>query len=599
MKLVFDIETDGLYEDVTRCWLICAKDIITGNRYAFWDDLEGRDVGDVGCNHSGQIRDGITFLLGAKQLIGHNIIGYDIPVLKKLFGWEPSEGTQITDTLVLSRLFMPDRPGGHGLGPWGERLGFSKGDYSDWTGGLTEEMIKYCIRDVDVNCKVYDALKSEIKGQQWGESIDLEHKVAAIMSKQEIDGVKFDEQLARQTVQLLTDTMDRVDQQLSYKLPVKVQAVGTPVLKPFKKDGTITARAEKLSEKAVDVVGPFQAITFSTVDLGSDKQVKEWLTSIGWKPTERTATGGPKLTADSFDSFGDAEIAELLPQRINSRHRRSQIQGWLDNLRTDGRITASANTIGTPTGRMRHRGVVNVPSVHAFMGQEMRSMFCAGEGNSFVGHDASGLELRMLAHYMNDPEYTEVLLNGDIHSHNQELAGLHTRSAAKTFIYAFIYGAGNAKLGSIVEGGEDEGAALRSKFLRENPKLNKLINRAKRAARERGYLRGLDGRRIWLRRDDSNRVMEHKALNTLLQCAGAVVMKKSMIILNDSASAEGLVFRKVIDMHDEGQAEVWTPHSTRYAELAEDSVVQAGIHFNLNVPLAAEAKIGNNWAETH
>lgn len=164
---------------------------------------------------------------------------------------------------------------------------------------------------------------------------------------------------------------------------------------------------------------------------------------------------------------------------------------------------------------------------------------------------------------------------------------------------AFIYGAGDAKLGNIVEGGEDEGAALRARFLRENPKLNQLINKAKRAARERGYLIGLDGRRIWLRRDERGRVMEHKALNTLLQCAGAVVMKKSMVILNDAAKAELLDFKKVIDMHDEGQAEVLCAHSKRYAELAVDSVVQSGIHFNLNIPLAAEAKIGKNWATTH
>lgn len=164
---------------------------------------------------------------------------------------------------------------------------------------------------------------------------------------------------------------------------------------------------------------------------------------------------------------------------------------------------------------------------------------------------------------------------------------------------AFIYGAGNAKLGSIVEGGEDEGAELRARFLRENPKLNKLINKAKRAARERGYLIGLDGRRIWLRRDGRGRVLEHKALNTLLQCAGAVVMKKSMVLLNQWATEEGLRFKKVIDMHDEGQAEVHKDDAERYAELAVKSIVEAGKHFNLNVPLDAEAKIGANWAETH
>lgn len=164
---------------------------------------------------------------------------------------------------------------------------------------------------------------------------------------------------------------------------------------------------------------------------------------------------------------------------------------------------------------------------------------------------------------------------------------------------AFNYGAGDAKLGSIVEGGEAEGSELRARFLRENPSLDKLITKVKRAAKQRGYVIGLDGRRVWIRRDERGRVLEHTALNVLLQSAGAVVMKKSLVLLDEAAKAEGLVFRKVIDMHDEGQAEVLMAHAKRYAELAEQSVVQAGIHFNLNVPLAAEAKIGMNWSDTH
>jgi len=172
-----------------------------------------------------------------------------------------------------------------------------------------------------------------------------------------------------------------------------------------------------------------------------------------------------------------------------------------------------------------------------------------------VGHDASGLELRMLAHYMNDKEFTEQILHGDIHSYNQRLAGLPTRDSAKTFIYAFIYGAGDAKLGSIVNGSKADGTRLRNTFLSALPSLGKLIDNVKKAS-TRGYLKGLDGRKIWMRRDSNGDVMQHKALNTLLQCAGAVVMKKSMIR-------------------------------------------EAGRHFELNIPLDAEAKVGKNWAETH
>lgn len=596
-KLIFDIETDGLYEDVTRCWVICIKDVGRGSVVErYWGEVEGGSFPED-LPRSGSIRDALDKLSEAGQIIGHNIIGYDIPALKKLYGFEPKG--KVTDTLVLSRLFQPDRAGGHSLAAWGERLGFPKGDYHDWT-NLNKEMVEYCEQDVNVTAKLYEALKKEIHGQKWGESIELEHSIATIMAQQEINGVYFDTEKARGLLDQLGRMVRDIDDSLSHLLPTTAVPKGAFVSAPYTKTGKLSVRASKAVGEGAVVIGPFQTYEYNTVDLNSTHQVKRWLMeNHGWVPTELTPTGGAKLTEDSFGSLTDESLGKMLSDRITYKHRMGQIQGWVDNVRDDHRITAGANTIGTPTGRMRHSKVVNVPAVGAFYGEEMRSLFCAPDEYAFVGHDASGLELRMLAHYMNDPEYTEILLNGDIHSHNQELAGLHTRSSAKTFIYAFIYGAGNAKLGSIIEGGEDEGAALRARFLRENPKLNKLINKAKRAARERGYLIGLDGRHILMRRDERGRVMEHKALNTLLQCAGAVVMKKSMELLNKWATEEQLVFKKVIDMHDEGQAEVWAPHAKRYAELAEESVREAGRYFNLNVPLDAEAKIGKNWAETH
>jgi DNA polymerase I-like protein with 3'-5' exonuclease and polymerase domains len=197
---------------------------------------------------------------------------------------------------------------------------------------------------------------------------------------------------------------------------------------------------------------------------------------------------------------------------------------------------------------------------------------------------------------MNDKEFTEQVLHGDIHSYNQRLAGLPTRDSAKTFIYAFIYGAGDAKLGSIVDGSKADGARLRNTFLSALPSLGKLIDAVKKASL-RGHLIGLDGRKIMMRRDTRGDVMQHKALNTLLQCAGAVVMKQSIIYLD--LWSRDLDAMKVIDMHDEGQADVSEKDSELYAEHAVKSIIQAGIHFNLNIPLDAEAKIGTNWAETH
>lgn len=587
MRLVFDIETDGLYDDVTTLWCMSIKNLDTRENNIYRCDIEG------------SIEEGLSLLSKAKQVIGHGIINYDLPVLRKLVGFELPNDTQITDTLILSRLFHPDRIGGHSLRAWGERLGFPKGDYDDWTGGLTEEMVTYCLRDSEVTEALYGALKKEIKGQSWGESIEIEHKVAFIISEQQVNGVEFDISKALFLRWKMERRVTALDKKIVPLLPTTVAPRGTVVRNPFLKYGGLSVRAKVFLTPTTKIGGPFQPIEYKTTDLNSDHQVKLWLEKMGWKATEFTPTGGGRLTPDSFDSLPDANLGVLLKERSNLNHRVGAVTGWIDRIRNDYRLTAAANSCGTNTGRMRHSNVINVPSVHAFMGKEMRSLFTVRDGYTLVGHDASGLELRMLAHYMNDDTYTEALLHGDIHSHNQELAGLHTREAAKTFIYAFIYGAADAKLGSIVEGDELAGAELRSKFLRENPKLSRLIPKAQRAARERGYLIGLDGRRIWLRRDERGRVLAHKALNALLQSAGAIVMKKSMVLLDQWAKEEGLEYKKVLDMHDEGQAEVLTEHSERYAELAIKSIVEAGIHFKMNLPLAAEAKIGTNWAETH
>ena len=216
-----------------------------------------------------------------------------------------------------------------------------------------------------------------------------------------------------------------------------------------------------------------------------------------------------------------------------------------------------------------------------------------------VGHDASGLELRMLAHYINDKDYTNEVINGDVHTLNQRMAGLPTRDAAKTFIYAFNYGAGNAKLGSIIGGGEREGRRIRDKFLKSNPRLRQLIAGVKEVAKERGYLIGLDGRRIHLRRDENGVIQDHKALNTLLQAAGAVVMKHSMVILDRLIKENGLHSKKVLDQHDEGQFECLPEEAEKHGELAVQSIKQAGEYLGLNCPLDAEYKIGRNWSETH
>ena len=470
----------------------------------------------------------------------------------------------------------------------------------------------------------------------WANALALEMKVAQIIQQQEENGVHFNQQKAKWFEHILTEKITKIDIEAVPQLP-PMMVVGTSYKKPFLKSGKYSKYvAEYLGEEDCEkrlVAGPFTKIEYVPFDLGKVEKVKAYLLDSGWKPTEWNSVrdpevdGGwrrtsPKLTEDSFDTI-KGSVPLLVKQRIVWAHRRSQIRGWLyganknpSPIRSDGRLPAGANPCGTNTGRMRHRTVVNIPSTNAVFGGEMRSLFEAGycEGNPrglivdgnyvppnrrvFVGYDASGLELRMLAHYMNDPDYVEAILHGDIHTFNQEMAGLPTRASAKTFIYAFLYGAGDQKIGSIIGGGRREGARIKRTFFKSLPKLERLITGVQKAS-ETGYLIGLDGRKIWMRRDDSGKVMTHKALNTLLQCSGAVVMKVAMCYMDNWLKKEKLDALKVIDMHDEAQWDCHPKDHNRVGDLGVDSIIAAGRYLNLNCPLDGEANYGLNWKHTH
>jgi len=353
------------------------------------------------------------------------------------------------------------------------------------------------------------------------------------------------------------------------------------------------------------------------------RQVKELILK------KRKVPGGAKLTESSFKNIKDGGIGSALKQRLTLAHRRGLLTGILNLVRDDGRIEAGAITIGTPTMRMRHNGVVNIPKAakYVLFGAHCRAIFessaCSLEDNPrgiiykhtddkgkvhkkwipagrrvLVGYDGAGLELRMLAHYVNDPEYTAQILDGDIHSYNMMLAGLPNRDAAKTFIYAFLYGAGDQKIGDIIEGSREDGKAIKERFFESLPMLRDLIDRVKEQG-EQGYVIGLDGRKLWLRKDGKGRPMTHKALNLLLQGAGAVVMKYAMVLLEEAIAEEGLDALKVIDMHDEGQYDVHPRDVKRVRELMDICVKKAGELLGMNLPLASDSVVGLSWKDTH
>jgi hypothetical protein len=611
-RCVFDIEANGLLDTITRVWSLVVRDLQTGEKFSYTPD---------------EIQTGLKKLEEYDVLIGHNIIGYDLPALARTMDWHKYESKRVVDTLVISRYLWPERPWGHSLEDWGVRLGNPKIHFDQWD-HWSEEMQTYCEQDVDVNVDILHALEKEFGDILTGFEVyqpsfdynavvdrsiltgmECEHHVQRIITRQEINGVVFNERRARFYVFELEARKLQLYAKIRPYLQLEVIRSGSvPVNKPFLKSGDYSSQVTKWYPEEQDrsrVAGPFTRVNFVQPDLGSRNKLIWQLLRLGWVPENFTKKGNPKLTVEgepcpSLLKIG-SEVGQWIADWYIYNHRQSQIKGWIRRVRIDGRLTAGAITIGTPTYRFRHNVVVNVPKAASYVpfGYEMRSLFTVPQGKRMVGHDASGLELRMLANYINDIVFTREVVDGDIHTKNQNDAGLPTRDDAKTFIYAFIYGAGNLKIGRIIGGAEQDGAAIKRKFLKQNPKLASLIKSVQKAA-GRGYLVGLDGRKIRLRRDkETGEIQTHKALNTLLQSGGALVMKWSMIFLDQLLREAGLHSKKVIDMHDEGQSEVPTEEATIHAELAVESIRIAGRYLDLNCPLDGEAKIGLNWAQTH
>ena len=505
-------------------------------------------------------------LAGSVSVCGHNLIGYDLPVLERLWGLSVAP-ERVVDTLVLSRLFDPSRQGGHSLRAWGDTLGFPKGDHDDWS-CLSPEMIDYCMQDVAVTEAVHKQLVKDMEDFA-PECIELEHKVQFAVQQQERNGWVLDQQLANELCATFKEGM--------YAIEAELQEMFPPIVE------------ERISEKT----GKRLKDKVTVFNVGSRQQVAERLATKGAKWNQTTPSGKFVVDEKTLKENSHVPEAAKVLEYLTLQKRYAQVHSWLEAVEEDGRVHGRVISNGAVTGRMTHQSpnMAQVPASHSPYGHECRSCWTVPVGKKLVGFDASGLELRMLAHYMDDKEFTNVLLTEDIHTRNQMAAGLETRPQAKTFIYAFLYGAGDAKIGSIVGGSARDGADLKQRFLRNTPALESLRERVSRAS-GRGYLRGLDGRRLRVR-------SEHAALNTLLQAAGAIVMKKALVILDDYAQQWKLDYKFIGNIHDEVQAEVVTNHADKYGWLAVECLKAAGVAFDLRCPLDGEYKVGTTWAETH
>ena len=594
-SLVFDIETDDL--NATRIWCLVAQDAHTKRVFKYDPD---------------HIEEGIALLQKADKLIGHNIIGFDVPVIKKLYGIDLSDHCALVDTLVLSRLFHPTREGGHSLDSWGFRLKYPKIEFDDYI-RYTPEMLEYCEGDVLLNTRLYWHLNNvESKGFSR-QAIQTEYEVHEIINQQMKNGFKLDVEYSTKFLAELEATALEAEEEVHKTfLPKKEITTYEP---RYTKAGKLaktatcveTGAGVRLTDeeyKAFSENKPVKRTKIIPFNLNSPKQVGEYLMDFGWKPTVFTEKGkpspenprgNPKTDEKTLAAVRGIPEVRIIARYISIMQRAGFVRSWLECYDEETeRVHCYINPLGAITHRMTHSSpnLGQVPRrADKLYASECRKCWVAEPDKVLVGVDASGLELRMLAHYMGDKEYILHVTEGDVHEYNRELAGLESRDQAKTFIYAFLYGAAGERLGNIVKGTKQDGNRLKNKFLDSLPALRALRIRVEKQAKS-GYVRGIDGRRIKVR-------SLHAALNSVLQSAGAIVMKMALVIFNSKLRESGIEAKFVMNVHDEFQVECNEEDAETVGELGVESIIEAGELLDLNCPLDGEYKIGINWSETH
>lgn len=566
---IMDIEADHLLEDVTKVWCVVLRNANTGKVITFDPD---------GIEHS------LTFMDGeASCLVGHNLIDYDLRVLKKLYGWDYKG--EVIDTLVCCRTIWPNigeldsksknlpqkLRGSHSLKAWGYRLGEYKDDFASGVESFqqySEEMLTYCVQDTACTKALYDKIKTKNFSE---DALTLEHKLHTLLVRQQEVGFPFHVEKAQKLHGELEGRRSEIHQQL-----------------------VDTFEPTVIEMKTKTKVLPFNP--------ASRQQIADRLIKRGWKPKDFTATGEAKVDEKILKQI-DIPEAQLVSEYLMLNKRIGQLatgnQAWL-KLEKDGRIHGRVNHMGAVTSRCtaNNPNMQQVPSLSAPFGKECRELFYAPDGYSLLGADASGLELRCLAHYManyDDGAYAQEVVNGDVHSKTQELAGLPSRSTAKTFIYGFLYGSGDEKTGQIIGKGASEGKKIKAKFLRKLPALKKLRDAASNAASDRGWVKGLDGRIIPIRH-------AHASLNTILQSCGAIICKRWYVTIEELLRLKGYTsvdVTVVAFIHDEVQLLVRQGLEDEVGKLIQQAMKDTEAYYKFRCTLDSEYSYGNDWSATH
>jgi DNA polymerase-1 len=630
-RLIYDLESDGLLDSVSRIWCIGTKDIDTGEERLFTPM---------------EIEEGLQYLKSADLLVAHNGTRYDNEVIKKLHNVDLHDKT--IDTLIMSKIHWPfmtpikgAKTGAYSLKSFGIRFKFPKGDYDDWS-QYTPEMGEYCLQDCRVTLKIWEKLLS--KGYEWDSEWNrIEHDFARVQQKAVNRGVWFDEDLQRKTLLEIDTRMNEIQQSVEDVLGYAYQDFDYTLLAEVTKSNpTPRTLEERLPIHAKNKMAnaklefpwydkPYYYNKSKTkvrvkypvkITLDTKKLLIEKLQELGWKPefytdpSETHPNGQPQLVRDgevdpNLVNMGD-EYKEF-SEYFMLKHRLGLIHGLTKLLRPDGRIPADADTVGTVTGRVSHKGVANFPRVSTPYGKVIRAMFGVqpNSNRTLIGSDLAGIEARLLAHFMNDAEFTDFISgvdeNGepnDVHTYNigavYKLVGIKIdRNGSKTFYYALVYGAGDPKMGSVIGGSAKEGKALKEGYFGMFPGLLATKERMEEEGKN-GYVRILGDRIVKLTRsrgfDGEMQYDTRKALNSLLQGSGAIYFKKWAVEV-DKRLREGDVI--TILYHDEIEIDCDENNVEYNKQVLQTAVEETDKYFKVNCPNAIDTKVGTTWADVH
>jgi DNA polymerase-1 len=622
LRLCFDIETNGFLPDVNKIWLLVAIDSDTGQIHAFSDYDAGLPP----------ISEGLAFISTADILYGHNIVGYDLPVLDHILGFKLPASVKVIDTWILSLLTQYKRSHKHGLAGWGEKFGFPKLPFDDFS-QYSQEMKTYCIRDVELNVLVYKdlaATASKIirKYPTFVTGMEVEMEFAAIESDIRRKGWVFDMPMAVNLLEEMDAKLTAIDLVLEPKIGMRcIKTDGTDSKEPtWRKDGCYTVATvshfgysqESGRDDDRPIEGAFCRISYEQGRVGQIAVVKDYLYSIGWVPDEwnvekingKWVNKSPKITESSLSKLGPE--AQSISEYYMIRSRKGILEGWIKEATATGRLHGRMWTIGTPTFRCRHEVVANVPSIQfnkagdiligaeGGYGKEMRSLLHCEPGTSIIGADSAGNQMRGLCHYLNNEEFTNEVINGDVHQRNADALGV-SRKLAKPFLYAFLFGGGAAKLGNILTGKSDAkvGAKAKSAFQNSIPGMKRLTDDLE-AEYERtsaafgasdAFIRGIDGRLVFVS-------SPHQVLNYQLQTAEGVTCKAAIVYMKRELDKRGIQHYFALHYHDEFVVVVKDQYAEEVAELAVEAFTEAPKWFGINCMNGA-AHIGKRYDEVH